>query len=244
MFSVFTFIASVLFPIIYTIVKILSPIAVYVIFGITLMRAARYEGIKGSWLSWIPICNRYLTGAISDRINKDRGKNLHKRIILLVLSIVNVVSFIVISYITFGGIIKLVSKIVSLFTVEVFNISQLSFLIKPIWNTIQQIFSGTFDPMTLLNMLIPNINLIYPVHFCIILIVLRLAIDIFIYISVYRMFARYDYKNRKLFIWLSILFNVILSLNIVLPICLAISLCHFRKARKKLAEPLEVEREE
>lgn len=68
----------------------LLSIAAYVFSALGLYTIARRRGIHNPWLSWIPIGNAWLLGALSDHYRYvTRGENRNKRKTLLILSIVS-----------------------------------------------------------------------------------------------------------------------------------------------------------
>jgi hypothetical protein len=68
----------------------LLSIAVYVLTALSLYTIAKRRGIKNPWLSWIPIGNAWLLGALSDHYRYiTRGETRNKRKTLLILSIIS-----------------------------------------------------------------------------------------------------------------------------------------------------------
>ena len=49
----------------------------YILQAIALFSIARKRGMGSAWCAWLPICNTYLVGAISDFHDRQRGLNRH-----------------------------------------------------------------------------------------------------------------------------------------------------------------------
>ena len=70
--------------------SVLLGIAAYVFSSLGLYTIARRRGIHNPWLSWIPIGNAWLLGALSDHYRYiTRGETRNKRKTLLILNIVS-----------------------------------------------------------------------------------------------------------------------------------------------------------
>lgn len=63
-------------------------IAVYVVNSIGLSRAAKQNGVKNTWLAWIPVAKSWLLGSTAQAIDAKRGINRKWGKILLALYIV------------------------------------------------------------------------------------------------------------------------------------------------------------
>ena len=64
----------------------------YVLNGIAYMKLAKRRNMPNPWLAWVPFANSYLIGAVADNINGQYQKPTNRRVLLLVLSIISVVT--------------------------------------------------------------------------------------------------------------------------------------------------------
>ena len=70
----------------------LVSLAIYVFTALSLYTIAQKRGIACPWLAWIPVANLWLLGSLSDQYRYlTRGQRRHKRVVLLVLEIVEAV---------------------------------------------------------------------------------------------------------------------------------------------------------
>lgn len=182
-------------------------LALYILGGIAYMKAAKLEGLKYPWLSWIPIANYYLIGAISDKIDEQNGKKSSKRTIMLILSIVSAVfSVIFVSLLMFG----LSKFIIDLFSTVNFDSVDYQELIS-----------------TVLSFILPYIWLI--VLGSLLLSIISIILYVLIYLSNYNMFKKYDPTNAGIFIGVSISCHILLSAQFALPIFLLVALNKYEK---------------
>ena len=207
------------------VIKILSPFAVYILFGISLMKIAKLENVKFSWFSWIPIANSYLTGKISDKIALDNGKTRKNRLFLLWLEISNISIVVLSFFIIFGGIINAIMTIINIITTGTIDLGSIASLTSPIFTLIKQLISGTLTSVT--GVLLPNIWMLIPA--CILLIGIEIASTVFVFISSYTMFKKYSMKYCKVFIIASIASYIVFDFAFVLPLFLLISIIKYKK---------------
>jgi hypothetical protein len=76
----------------------------YILQAIALFSIARKRGMGSAWCAWLPICNTYLVGAISDFHDRQRGLNRHwgKTLVISLL---------------FGPVMLIVGYLLTLFTI-------------------------------------------------------------------------------------------------------------------------------
>lgn len=232
----FFWLISTLMPLIFLILQLLSPLVGYILTGIGLMKAGKIEKVKCSWLSWIPIGNRFITGKITDRIENENGKKRSYGLILLIISLSAIAIFFLVTYLMFGGIvniiIRIVNVIIDIFNAGGFNFTSLTGFIRPIYEIIKQLIIGTLTFEQLFGMVLPNIWMLFPS--CILLFVIHVTIKVLIYIASYKMLKKYDYKNRKIYFILSLICHALFGLRFVLPACLLRSVSKFKKREKEI----------
>ena len=209
------------------ILKILSPIATYVIYGISLMKLSNLENAKFSWFAWIPIANKYLLGKVADKIEQKKGKKRYYRIVLLATN-VSFIAIILLSFVViFGGIINAIISIYTIITTGTFSLGSITSLLSPVVAIIKQLIAGTLTLSGIPGIILPNLWLLLPIS--IVLLAIRVANIITIYISSFEVFKKYDFKYRILYLIASIGLSIVFDFDFVLPLCLLISVKRFQK---------------
>ena len=82
-------IAQIFWVAFFTALAVSSVIAIigYVFRSLGLYRMAKNRGISAPGLAWVPIAYSYLLGKVSDDISLNSGKRTHKRVVLLIFTI-------------------------------------------------------------------------------------------------------------------------------------------------------------
>lgn len=224
------------------IIKLLSPIAAYVIFGIVLMRIAFYRGTKYPWFSWIPIANCFLLGKISDKIASNNEKKQYNRFVLLISSASSILIFLLATLMIFGGIFNAIMSIINIITTGVFDLSSLSNLASPFITIIKQLIAGTFSFANIPGIIMPNLWMLIPSS--ILILIMHVVTKVFVYISTYNIIKQYDNKHKIIFIVASIGLEAILGYVFVLPLCLLLAFSYYKKENKNINNQIKLETNE